>query len=82
MWHVRLWYIVRINMEVQKRAGHLARLEKELTAFHHAQQPVLVLNYCNLREFPDILLCDEHCRKKLRKLYLKRNLIGSLVCHM
>lgn len=76
--------MVCINMEVQKRAraGHLARLEKELTAFHRAQQPVLVLNYCNLREFPDILLCDEHCRKKLRKLYLKRNLIGSLVCHM
>ena len=66
-------------MEVQSRHSHLARVEKELKALHKEQKSVLVLNYYKLREFPDVLLRDEHCRKRLRKLYLKRNLITSLV---
>lgn len=70
---------IESKMEAQSRYSYLARVEKELKAFHKAQESVLVLNYYNLREFPDVLLCDEHCRKRLRKLYLKRNLITSLV---
>ena len=70
---------IESKMEAQSRYSYLARVEKELKALHKAQESVLVLNYYNLREFPDVLLCDEHCRKRLRKLYLKRNLITSLV---
>ena len=70
---------IEFKMEAQSRYSYLARVEKELKALHKEQESVLVLNYYNLREFPDVLLCDEHCRKRLRKLYLKRNLITSLV---
>ena len=72
-------FVCNVQMEAQSRYSYLARVEKELKALHKAQESVLVLNYYNLREFPDVLLCDEHCRKRLRKLYLKRNLITSLV---
>lgn len=55
------------------------RVAKELAALQSAEEAVLNLNYCHLRELPDSLIHSEHCRRRLRRLYLKRNLITTLV---
>ena len=61
-------------------SGKLARVAREIEAVKDLQETVLNLNYCNLEEIPKELLCSEYCRRKLQKLYLKRNCIGTLVC--
>lgn len=60
-------------------SGQLARVAREIESVKDLQEPVLNLNYCNLEEIPEELLCNEYCRKKLQKLYLKRNCIRTLV---
>ena len=60
-------------------SGQLARVERELEAIKDSEDSVLNLNYCSLQEIPEQLLCSEYCRKKLQKLYLKRNCISTLV---
>ena len=57
----------------------LARVEREMEAMKDAQQSVLNLNCCSLREIPEQLVCCEYCRNTLQKLYLKRNCIATLV---
>lgn len=61
-------------------SGQLARIAREIGSVKDLPEPVLNLNYCNLEEIPKDLLCSEYCRKKLQKLYLKRNCIKTLVC--
>ena len=60
-------------------SGQLARVAREIESVKDLPDPVLNLNYCNLEEIPEELLCNEYCRKKLQKLYLKRNCIRTLV---
>ena len=55
------------------------RVAKELEAIREVADPVLILNCCNLRGVPEVLLCDDHCKRRLKRLYLKRNLIQSVV---
>ena len=62
-------------------SGQLARVAREIESVKDLQEPVLNLNYCNLEEIPEQLLCSEYCKKKLQKLYLKRNCIKILVCY-
>ena len=62
------------------RVASYSRVARELEAAKDAENPVLNLNYCCLREIPEPLLRSKHCRNHLRKLYLKKNLIASLVC--
>lgn len=61
-------------------SGQVARVAREIESVKDLQEPVLNLNYCNLEEIPEQLLCSEYCKKKLQKLYLKRNCIKILVC--
>ena len=60
-------------------SGQLARIAREIESVKQLQEPVLNLNYCNLEEIPEELLCNEYCRRRLQKLYLKRNCIKTLV---
>ena len=60
-------------------ALHLSRVEREMKAMKDSEETVLNLNYCNLREIPEKLLCCEYCKNNLHKLYLKRNCITTLV---
>ena len=60
----------------------LARVEREMKAMEDSDESVLNLNYCRLREIPEQLLCSEYCKKRLQKLYLKRNCISKLVCSL
>ena len=69
-----------VALEIEK--SRQLKVESEILAMENQGLHQLSLNYCRLKEFPEVICQSRWCHYQLYHLYLKYNLIKTIVCYL
>lgn len=69
-----------IALEIEE--SRQRRVESEILSMESQGLHQLSLNYCRLKEFPEVVCQNRWCHYQLYHLYLKYNLIKTIVRHV